>query len=236
MSSLDLTALRVIAAKDIDQAASSGAKEIVTRKGAVITPLAADAVHATRDHHPAGGRRGSGVFDGEGCHGRAAGSTRIACGVAASPGALQFAGGGADQGRDRRDGQEALAPSVRRRQRGQHLVPPRPERSAVHADAVQQVRPHPRAHLHGRSRGQPTGGIGGANERDLPAPPDLQGRSRGEGRGALPSAARDRVRHYGPRASLGHRAPSSTCSSAPSRWRHTRRPAPSVSRRRCCRS
>ena len=45
MSSLDLTALRVIAAKDIHQAASSGAKEIVTRKGAVITPLAADAVH-----------------------------------------------------------------------------------------------------------------------------------------------------------------------------------------------
>ena len=42
MSSLDLTALRVIAAKDIHHAASSGAKEIVTRKGAVITPLAAD--------------------------------------------------------------------------------------------------------------------------------------------------------------------------------------------------
>lgn len=44
MSVLDLTALRVIAAKDIDQAASRGAKEIVTRKGAVITPLAADFV------------------------------------------------------------------------------------------------------------------------------------------------------------------------------------------------
>jgi len=42
MSSLDLTALRVIAAKDIHHAASSGAKEILTRKGAVITPLAAD--------------------------------------------------------------------------------------------------------------------------------------------------------------------------------------------------
>jgi len=44
MSSLDLTALRVIAAKDINQAASRGAKEIITRKGAVITPLAADTV------------------------------------------------------------------------------------------------------------------------------------------------------------------------------------------------
>jgi hypothetical protein len=44
MSSVDLTALRVIAAKDIDQAASRGAKEIVTRKGAVITPLALDAM------------------------------------------------------------------------------------------------------------------------------------------------------------------------------------------------
>jgi L-fuculose-phosphate aldolase len=44
MSSLDLTALRVIAAKDIHQAASRGATEIITRKGAVITPLAADAV------------------------------------------------------------------------------------------------------------------------------------------------------------------------------------------------
>ena len=44
MSSLDLTALRVIAAKDIHQAASCGATEILTRKGAVITPLAADTV------------------------------------------------------------------------------------------------------------------------------------------------------------------------------------------------
>jgi L-fuculose-phosphate aldolase len=44
MSSLDLTALRVIAAKDVNDAASRGAKEIVTRKGAVITPLAADTV------------------------------------------------------------------------------------------------------------------------------------------------------------------------------------------------
>ena len=44
MSALDLTALRVIAAKHIDQAASRGAKEIITRKGAVITPLAADAM------------------------------------------------------------------------------------------------------------------------------------------------------------------------------------------------
>jgi L-fuculose-phosphate aldolase len=39
-----LTALRVIAAKHIDQAASRGAKEIITRQGAVITPLAADAI------------------------------------------------------------------------------------------------------------------------------------------------------------------------------------------------
>ena len=44
MSALDLTALRVIAAKHIDSAASRGAKEILTRRGAVITPLAADAI------------------------------------------------------------------------------------------------------------------------------------------------------------------------------------------------
>jgi L-fuculose-phosphate aldolase len=44
MSALDLTALRVIAAKHIDSAASRGAKEILTRQGAVITPLAADAM------------------------------------------------------------------------------------------------------------------------------------------------------------------------------------------------
>jgi L-fuculose-phosphate aldolase len=44
MSSLDLTALRVIAVKDVDRAATRGAKEIVTRKGAVITPLALDAM------------------------------------------------------------------------------------------------------------------------------------------------------------------------------------------------
>jgi L-fuculose-phosphate aldolase len=43
MSSVDLTAQRVIAVKDIDRAATRGAKEIVTRKGAVITPLALDA-------------------------------------------------------------------------------------------------------------------------------------------------------------------------------------------------
>jgi L-fuculose-phosphate aldolase len=54
MSSLDLTALRVIAAKDIDRAASGGAKEIVTRRGAIIgwprMPYAARA-------HDAPGRR-----------------------------------------------------------------------------------------------------------------------------------------------------------------------------------
>ncbi len=44
MSSVDLTALRVIAAKDIDRAAARGAREIVARKGAVVTPLAADAI------------------------------------------------------------------------------------------------------------------------------------------------------------------------------------------------
>ena len=44
MSSVDLTALKVIAAKDVDQAAARGAKEIVARKGAVITPLALDAI------------------------------------------------------------------------------------------------------------------------------------------------------------------------------------------------
>jgi L-fuculose-phosphate aldolase len=42
MSSLDLTALRVIAARDVEKAVVSGAKEVVTRKGAVVTPLAAD--------------------------------------------------------------------------------------------------------------------------------------------------------------------------------------------------
>jgi len=44
MSAVDLTALRVIAARDIDRAAAQGAKEIVARKGAVITPLALDAI------------------------------------------------------------------------------------------------------------------------------------------------------------------------------------------------
>jgi len=44
MSALDLTARRVIAVKDVAQAASRGATEIVTRAGAVITPLAADAL------------------------------------------------------------------------------------------------------------------------------------------------------------------------------------------------
>jgi L-fuculose-phosphate aldolase len=44
MSSLDLTARGVIAIKDVDQAATRGVKEIVTRKGAVITPLALDAL------------------------------------------------------------------------------------------------------------------------------------------------------------------------------------------------
>lgn len=44
MSSLDLTALRVIAARDVDKAVAGGAKEVVTRRGAVVTPLAADAL------------------------------------------------------------------------------------------------------------------------------------------------------------------------------------------------
>jgi L-fuculose-phosphate aldolase len=44
MSSLDLTAQRVIVARDIEQAAAQGAKEVVVRKGAVMTPLALEAL------------------------------------------------------------------------------------------------------------------------------------------------------------------------------------------------
>lgn len=44
MSALDLTALRVISARDVEKAVAGGAKEVVTRKGAVVTPLAADAL------------------------------------------------------------------------------------------------------------------------------------------------------------------------------------------------
>lgn len=45
MSSLDLTALRVIAVKDIEKAAARGAKDISVRPGAVVTPLAQDAAN-----------------------------------------------------------------------------------------------------------------------------------------------------------------------------------------------
>jgi L-fuculose-phosphate aldolase len=44
MSSVDLTAQGVIAARDIDLAAGQGAKEILARAGAVVTPLAQDAM------------------------------------------------------------------------------------------------------------------------------------------------------------------------------------------------
>jgi L-fuculose-phosphate aldolase len=43
MSSLDLTALRVIAVKDIEKAAALGAKEVTVRAGVAVTPLASDA-------------------------------------------------------------------------------------------------------------------------------------------------------------------------------------------------
>lgn len=44
MSSLDLTAQRVIVGRDIEQAVAQGASEVVLRKNAVITPLARDAM------------------------------------------------------------------------------------------------------------------------------------------------------------------------------------------------
>ena len=44
MNSVDLTALRVVAVKHVEQAAARGAKEIVTRKGAVVTPLAREVI------------------------------------------------------------------------------------------------------------------------------------------------------------------------------------------------
>jgi L-fuculose-phosphate aldolase len=44
MSSLDLTAQRVIAGRDIEQAVTQGASEVTVRKNAVITPLAREAM------------------------------------------------------------------------------------------------------------------------------------------------------------------------------------------------
>ena len=95
--------------------------------------------------------------------------------------------------------------AVRRRQRRQHLVPPRPERSPLHADAGQQGRPAARGPLPGGPRRQPARRLAPAHERDPDAPRDLQGRAGGEGRRALPPAARHRLRHHRPRsADLDH--------------------------------
>ena len=123
--------------------------------GAVITPSAARrdcsrrAITSRQAGRPAAPARHRGRSDGR------QPAPPPAAASAAALGALQLAGGAADQGRDRRHRQEALAPAVRRRQRRQHLVPHRAERGDLHADAVQQVRPHGRRPLHGRSRRQP---------------------------------------------------------------------------------
>jgi L-fuculose-phosphate aldolase len=44
MTSVDLTALRVIALRNVEEAAKRGAKEILIRQGAVVTPSAAEAL------------------------------------------------------------------------------------------------------------------------------------------------------------------------------------------------
>ena len=76
---------------------------------------------------------------------------------------------------------EALAALVRRRQRRQHLLPPRRERRALHADAGEQGRPAARGPVPGRPRRQPARRHARAHQRDPDAPRDLQGRARGEG-------------------------------------------------------
>ena len=61
MSALDLTALRVIAAKHIDSAASRGAKEILTRQGAVDHPAGRRRHAAARADRAPGRRPGGSV-------------------------------------------------------------------------------------------------------------------------------------------------------------------------------
>ena len=109
-----------------------GATEIVARQ--------------RRGHHAAGRRRDPAARDHALRRRTAARQRAAAARAPAAPHAAPRRRAGAralfnspeargDQGRDRRDRQEALAAPVRGRQRRQHLLPHRAERGALHADA-----------------------------------------------------------------------------------------------------
>ena len=106
------------------------------------------------------------------------------------------AGSGRDQERDLRGRQETVDAPVCRRQRRQHLLSHRAQRSDLHADPGEQIRSHARRPLPGRSGRQPGGRRKAAHQRNLPAPRDLQGGAGGESGRPLPSAACHRVRHH----------------------------------------
>ena len=225
---MDLTALRVIAAKDIDQAAARGAKEILTRQGAVITPrppmpcgrraltlrhadgpAAAARASQAAQASPEGARRVSrrqDLFNSPEAE-------PIKAEIVATGKKLwrrQFVDGNGGNISFRIGPNEVLCtPTLCSKA---DLRPDHISLVDLEGNELMGTRPH---------------------ERDLPPPRDLQGPAQGQGRGALPSAARDGVRDHGPRAALGHRARVRRVRGDVAS-RRTRRPAPRSSPRRCC--
>ena len=204
MSSLDLTALRVIAAKDIDQAASRG------RQG--------DRDAQGRGHHPAGAdamqRRAITVRAGTARRRRRACSPedrerrprpRRAVARPTGAGAVQLAGGAArSRPRSSPSGKKLWHRQYVDGNGGNISYRIGPNEVLCTPTLCSKFDLTPEHICMVDLDGNQLAGTAAAHERDLPAPRDLQGRARGEGRRALPPAARDGVRDHRPRAALGH--------------------------------
>ena len=214
MKTIDLTKEKVITLADLAAAAQDDTTELLLSENAVVTPSALE-VRGAAPHLGAPRRRQA----------AAAGQAPAAGGSGCDRGPLQLRRSPGRQGRNLRRRPQALDAPVRRRQRRQHLLPHRPQRGDLHSDPDQQVRPAPAGYLHGRSDRQATRRRPAAHQRNPHAPGDLQGGARGQGRGALPSAARHRVRHHRPRSAHLRHSRSTKSSSARSRSRRTKRRA-----------
>ena len=138
--SIDLTGRRLIAMRDVQDALAAGATSIVTAANCVVTPSARDFLQQ-HGIELVGERGGCAVSIRLGARPMALPHFRsLQPGAGESP-PLYNARSRSHQERNLRRRPQALDAPVCRRQRRQHLLSHRPQRSALHADPGEQIRP-----------------------------------------------------------------------------------------------
>ena len=186
MTSFDLTEYRVVTAEDVEAAIRAGAGEVTVREGAILTPSARDLIGAKaialRFHIPGGGEAADGKWQAMFHSPEAEKVKEEIVEVGRKLWLRQYVDGNGGNISYRIAPNEVIC------------TPTLISKADLKPEDMCLV------DLDGES----TGRRQTAHQRNSDAPGDLQGGSGGQSGGALPSAARHRLRHHRPRAAHLH--------------------------------